>query len=177
MPMPSSWQTQTDKLTRAAKAKTRKPAPEKLVEKAIRDAFRLRHRIMLFKTDAGAAGMRSGLPEGARGYSGLPAGFSDLMGVIPGPGRAIFVEVKAPGNKPTALQEDFLSRRRAEGAIAFWADSVDSALTQFEAQVTEVTAQELHMVAQIREALGDNGRRMFSELLDYCRELVRGRAA
>jgi len=171
--IPTTWQTQTNKLTRAAKAKTRKPAPEKLVEKAIREAFRLKHRVLLFKTDAGAAGMRSGLPEGGRGYSGLPAGFSDLLGVVPGSGRAVFIEVKAPGRKPTTLQEEFLERRRAEGAIALWADSVDSALAQFEAQVTEVTAVELHMVAQIREALGDNGRRMFPELLDYCRELVR----
>ena len=153
------------------------PAPEKLVEKAIREAFRLKHRVILFKTDAGAAGMRSGLSEGARGYSGLPAGFSDLLGVVPGSGRAMFIECKAPGRKPTALQEEFLARRRAEGAIALWADSVDSALTQFEAQVTEVTAQELHMVAQIREALGDNGRRMFPELLEWCRGLVKGVAA
>jgi hypothetical protein len=92
----------------------------------------MKFRIHLFKTDAGSAGFRSGLSEGARGYSGLPAGFPDLVGVIPGPGRAIFIEVKSPGKKPTGLQMAFLERRRAEGALAFWADSVDNALAQFE---------------------------------------------
>ena len=122
-------------LTQPKKAKRKTKAPERAVERAIRDAFRLKHRIMLFKTDAGAAGFRSGMSEGARGYSGLPAGFSDLLGVVPGSGRAIFIEVKAPGNRPTSLQLEFLARRRAEGALAFWADSVDSALAQFEEQV------------------------------------------
>ena len=150
---------------------------EKEVQAAIIQAFKVQHRITLHKIDAGAAGMRSGLPKGGRGYSGLPAGFPDLMGVIPPNGRALFIEVKRPGQKPRPNQTDFLERFRAAGCVAFWADSVDSALAQYEDQRVEATAQELHMVARIREALGDNGKRMFSELLAYCRELVRGRAA
>ena len=102
------------------------------VEKAIIQAFWFKFRIHLFKTDAGAAGMRKGR-EG--GYTGMPAGFSDLLGAIPPHGRAIFLEVKRPGRKPTAEQRAFLEARRAEGAVAFWADSVDSALRQFGEQV------------------------------------------
>jgi hypothetical protein len=30
----------------------------------------------------------------------------------------------------------------------------------------------LHLVAEIRAALGDNGKRMQPELMDYCRELA-----
>ena len=123
------------------KKRNKSAAPlERDIEKAIRDAFRLKLHVTLFKTDAGGAGMRSGLRDGARAYTGLPAGFSDLVGVIPGTGRAIFIEVKAPGNKPTALQLEFLERRRAEGAVAFWADGVDSALQQFGAAVSGVAA-------------------------------------
>ena len=110
---------------------------ERDVEKAIIAAFWFRFRIHLFKTDAGAAGMRQGKPEGSGGggYTGMPAGFSDLLGAIPPHGRAIFLEVKRPGRKPTAAQRAFLEARRAEGAVAFWADSVDSALRQFREQV------------------------------------------
>ena len=35
----------------------------------------------------------------------------------------------------------------------------------------------LDLVSRIREALGDNGVRMQSELLDYCRELVKAKSA
>ena len=108
---------------------------ERDVEKAIIAAFWFRFRIHLFKTDAGAAGMRRGKPEGSGGYTGMPAGFSDLLGAIPPHGRAIFLEVKRPGRKPTAAQRAFLEARRAEGAVAFCADSVDSALRQFREQV------------------------------------------
>ena len=39
-------------------------------------------------------------------------------------GRNLYLEVKVPGNRPTALQEAFLSRQRARGCPAFWARSV-----------------------------------------------------
>jgi hypothetical protein len=113
----------------------RKPSTKPLerdIEKAIVKAFALKHRITLFKTDTGGAGMRSGLSEGARAYTGLPTGFPDLLGAIPGSGRVVVIECKRPGNKPTAAQEHWLAFFRAQGGIALWADSVDSALKQFE---------------------------------------------
>ena len=121
--------------------KAKKKSPEKDVQRAIQNAFRLQHRVVLFETDAGnarskAEAARAGL-EGFKGHSGLPPGFSDLMGVVPGSGRALFLEVKAPGGKPTELQLAFLDRRRAEGAIAFWADSPQSALAQFVAALAQ----------------------------------------
>ena len=134
---PPSWQAQTDRMNRAEKAKGRKKTGtvlERDIEKAIREAFRLRYRILLFKTDAGGAGWRSVASEGAGGHSGLPNGFPDLLGVIPGNGRVIVIECKRPGNKPTANQEHYLSLFRSWGGVALWADSVDSALAQFEEQ-------------------------------------------
>ena len=106
--------------------------PEKRVEDAIREAFRLKFGILLFKTDAGGAGMRQNASEGFRGSTGLPAGFPDLLGVVGPSGRAIVIEVKAPGGEPTENQRYYLRLFEKNGAISFWADSVNSAIEQFE---------------------------------------------
>ena len=139
MPIPDSWSQQSAKMDRkeksAQKSATRKASGvvlERDIEKAIQQAFRLKHRIILHKVDAGGAGMRSGLRDTPGCYqTGITPGFTDLVGVIPGSGRALFLEVKRPGNKPTPLQIGFMDRRRSEGAVSFWADSVQSALDQF----------------------------------------------
>ena len=107
---------------------------ERQVEAAIQEAFRFRYRITLWKIDAGGRGLRSAGPKGARGSTGIPAGFPDLMGLEPVSGRAVFVEVKRPGGKPAPHQAMFLALLRSMGGVAFCADSVDSALRQFEQQ-------------------------------------------
>ena len=112
--------------------KRKGPGPEAVVQKAIVDAFRLKYRVALVHVDSGGAGFRQGQGMGQGGHSATPAGFPDLVGVIPPEGRALYVEVKAPGNKPTDLQTRMLDLLRAKGAVAFWADSVSSALEQFE---------------------------------------------
>ena len=109
-----------------------KAQPEKAVQKAIQQAFRLRYNIALVHVDSGAAGMRRGQAQGQGGHSATPAGFPDLVGVVPPQGWAVYVEVKTPGNRPTELQARMLELLRAKGAIAFWADSVESACAQFE---------------------------------------------
>lgn len=113
----------------------KKPTPEKAVQKAIQDAFRLKFGIALVHVDSGAAGMRRGLGAGQGGHSATPAGFPDLVGVVPPIGRAIYIEVKAAGGKLTQAQESMLAILKAKGAIAFWADSVASALAQFDQAV------------------------------------------
>ena len=105
---------------------------ERQVEAAIQEAFRFRYRITLWKIDAGGRGLRSAGPKGARGSTGIPAGFPDLLGLEPVSGRAVFIEVKRPGGKPAPHQAMFLALLRSMGAVAFCADSVDSALRQFE---------------------------------------------
>lgn len=105
---------------------------EKHIQAAIIQAFKLKHRITLWQIDAGCAGMRLGSSKGQKGHSGIPEGFPDLMGVVPGSGRALFVEVKRPGCNPRANQTAFLAWLTSMGAVAFWADSVDSALAQFD---------------------------------------------
>ena len=108
---------------------------ERQVEAAIQEAFRFRYRITLWKIDAGGRGLRSAGPKGARGSTGIPAGFPDLLGLEPVSGRAVCIEVKRPGGKPAPHQAMFLALLRSMGAVAFWADSVDSALRQFREQV------------------------------------------
>jgi hypothetical protein len=125
--------TSTWGLGLCAPTKKRKPQPEKAVQRAIQDAFRLKYRIALVHVDSGAAGMRQGCARGAGGYSSTPAGFPDLVGVVPPNGRAIYIEVKAPGGKPTEAQKAMLAMLASKGAIAFWASSVADALAQFEA--------------------------------------------
>jgi hypothetical protein len=50
-------------------------------------------------------------------------GLSDVAGVLPG-GRALFVECKQPGRKPTVAQAAFLERMRVQGAVALVVEDV-----------------------------------------------------
>lgn len=100
---------------------------ERDIQRAIQQAFKLKHRLTLWHIDAGQAGMRST----GRQHSEIPTGFPDLLGVTSG-GRAVFIEVKRPGGTFRPGQIAFLESMRNQGAIAFWADSADSALQQFE---------------------------------------------
>lgn len=140
------------------KKKTRAPGKplEKEIQKAIQQAFKLRHRIELKAMDAGgrgevkglvavfpkwlraALGLPQELPFGLEAWLHVPPGFSDLLGAFEG--RWVFLEVKRPGQKPHADQLLFLEARRAEGNVAFWADSVESALEMFEQATARRTA-------------------------------------
>jgi Holliday junction resolvase len=55
---------------------------------------------------------------------GVPAGTPDLIACIAG--RFYAIEVKRPGEKPTALQEYRLAQWRKAGAVAVWVDSADA---------------------------------------------------
>lgn len=52
------------------------------------------------------------------------SGQVDLWAIGPH-GIHIEIEAKLPGNKPTALQEEFLELMRKQGAIAIWCDSLE----------------------------------------------------
>lgn len=113
--------------------KRTKPPLEKEVQKAIIEAFWLKYRIELVPTDAGGKGFRQN-GKVLHGHSGIPSGFPDLVGVIPPEGRAIYIEVKRKGEKVEigGKQEAWLQKLFNAGAVAFWADSVDSAISQYE---------------------------------------------
>lgn len=50
------------------------------------------------------------------------AGVSDILACIRG--RFVAIEVKKPGNKPSALQENFINAVNKIGGFAFWADNL-----------------------------------------------------
>ena len=55
-------------------------------------------------------------------------GESDIMGHRISDGRAIYIEVKLPGEKPRPDQQQFLDSMRNTGAISGCAHSVEEAL-------------------------------------------------
>lgn len=55
-------------------------------------------------------------------------GESDIFGHRKSDGKAIYIEVKLPGEKPRDDQERFLMAMRAAGAIAGCAHSIEEAL-------------------------------------------------
>lgn len=57
-------------------------------------------------------------PDGRFITTGVPPGFPDLFGFRKSDGKAVFIEVKAPGGKPTQKQLKFISTMREYGAIA-----------------------------------------------------------
>jgi hypothetical protein len=68
------------------------------------------------------AGIRK--PDG--GYiPTLTRGVSDIIGCIPKTGRFLAIEVKRPGNKPTAEQQQFIDTINEAGGLASVARSVE----------------------------------------------------
>ena len=146
--IPQGWSKVSEGHQRQARAAARsKATSERSVEKAIQQAFLLKHRIKLEKTDAGGSASQKGLrrlpaslvdafqcpselPFGLSLWLHIPPGFPDLLGVL-SPTRLLFIEVKKPGGRFQEGQKEFLEARRAEGHAAFWADSVDAALAKY----------------------------------------------
>lgn len=58
---------------------------------------------------------------------GIP-GEADIFGHRVSDGRAIYIEVKLPGETPRQNQLDFLEAMRGSGALAGWCTSVEEAL-------------------------------------------------
>ena len=98
------------------------------MQKAIIQAFWYVHRIELIPIDAGCKTMRRG---GTHGFSSIPEGFPDLIGIGKG-GRFLAIEVKDKGKKPRKEQLAFLEKINSRCGIGFWADSVESALEQYD---------------------------------------------
>jgi hypothetical protein len=66
----------------------------------------------------------------SRIFRGAPAGTSDIIGCWHG--RFLAIECKLPGNKPTALQVEFLERIRTAGGIGMVAYSVNDVINILE---------------------------------------------
>ncbi len=80
-----------------------------------------------------------------------PKGFSDILAVEKETGRAVFIEVKAIGNKLTFFQELFLEEMRKQGAIAFTAYNVDEVIGMLKINKKEKTDKDPHCEVEINE--------------------------
>ena len=93
-------------------------------------------------------------------------------------------EVARLDNRIEKLREGFLAARQEGCACDFHLYGededllTDAALDHYQTleqqrdAAADDAAAALDLVSRIREALGDNGRRMQDELLDYCRQLA-----
>lgn len=61
-----------------------------------------------------------------------PKGFSDVVAVLPGSGRAVFIEIKTAKGKTTPFQDIFLEEMREQGALAFVARSTEDVERELE---------------------------------------------
>lgn len=64
--------------------------------------------------------------------STLPAGHSDIAGILPVSGKALYIEVKAKEKKPTPEQYAFIEKVKANGGVALWADDVRTVVDTIE---------------------------------------------
>jgi hypothetical protein len=107
------------------------------IQNKIRLEFGARTGGILFRANVGQAWIGSRVVKNLDGSvtiydarpfnSGLPQGFSDLFGVLPG-GRATFVEVKGTNGRPTEEQKNFITQMQKIGAAAGIARSVEDVI-------------------------------------------------
>ena len=95
--------------------------PETILQNQIRAAL---SEAVLFRVNVGVFKTA----DGRTISTGVPVGFPDLFGFRRSDGRAVFIEVKMPGKKPTEKQAAFLDAVRAAGALAGIARSVQDAI-------------------------------------------------
>ena len=93
---------------------------------------KLQNRIIVALCDRGCYAVNHTVGDfytkyGGRVSVGVP-GEADIWGVRPPEGKAFFIEVKMPGEKPRQNQIDFLEAMKKSGAIAGWCTSVEDAL-------------------------------------------------
>ena len=103
-----------------------KRAPVQRVEKGIQDAILAHLRRIGWRAirhNSGAAVSGVGAARRFIKFNDAP-GHSDISGVAPG-GRAYFIEVKRPGEKPTPKQQIFLESMSAAGAHTAVLHSLD----------------------------------------------------
>ena len=107
-----------------------KARKESEIQRAILDYLKVRG-ILAVKVGSVNVTFKSGKPERMKGRdwdAGGSRGIPDIMGILPG-GRALCIEVKAPGGRATPAQARYLAAARDQGAVVFIATSVDDVIT------------------------------------------------
>ena len=122
----SSYREDAPRIDVGAKAKRSAPARsaaplERDIQKAIRQLLRV-HPLVAWhgRINRGAVTDGSSYVQ----FNDI-RGCSDLIGQLR-TGHWLAIEVKRPGNKPTADQEEFLDAVACNGGLAFWADCTET---------------------------------------------------
>lgn len=102
-------------MSRSIRPRKPAPPPEREVLKGVLAALAA-HGVMASRNNVGAMRNASG-----RLVRFGTAGESDIRGVLPD-GRALAVETKRHGKRPTREQFDFLHRINALGGVGIWTD-------------------------------------------------------
>lgn len=106
-----------DRVKRPVDGKPAQPL-ERDIQKACLQLLRSHPKVgMVWRQNSGTFTEQN--PDGSQRYitANTMPGMSDIAGVLRG-GRAFFLEVKRPGQKPSRLQQYFLQRAREAGAFA-----------------------------------------------------------
>jgi len=117
------------KLNTVRKVKRSRKSTESSIQIAIVQWARLQGLLLLSIPNHGKRSPWLGERER---LMGLMAGASDLLlAMASGCGKyhGFFLEIKAPGKKPTALQLEFMEKARAQGYKAEWFDDPDEAIS------------------------------------------------
>lgn len=99
-------------------------AREQDIQRAILDALAWRG-VFAIRLNSGAIRTEAGGM-----VRGCPPGTPDILCIVNG--AAVFLEVKRPGKRPTALQTEMHARLRAAGARVAVVTSVDEAMEEIE---------------------------------------------
>lgn len=96
--------------------------PESILQQAVVEYLAIQERMgKLTYFSCPNEGKRSFALAKAMKKAGLRSGVSDLCILFPG-GRLAFLELKAPGKKPTDEQDVFMETAKRLGHLAFWTD-------------------------------------------------------
>lgn len=104
------------------------PPRETDIQRDILQALAWERDVEFFRNNTGALPG----PNGHLVFYGLGKGSSDLIGILAPSGRLLALEVKRPGEKPTASQLIWQARIRDLGGFACVVDSVESARAALE---------------------------------------------
>lgn len=110
---------------------TRRNQPEAQLQRSVIAQLQWRARPGVWWTHVPLGGLRSKVEAAIFRSLGVRAGCPDLL--IVADGRALFLELKAPGRKLSAAQVECHDALRRAGATVETADNIDMALDQLTA--------------------------------------------
>lgn len=133
--MVNAWKPYQGQQAKPLKASAKKTYPERdLVHLPLMNRIRRHPWLAPFVMHIANERKTSSWHGGMLKRMGVLVGVSDLFVAVPIPGKfgGFWIELKAPGKKPTLDQEDFLARMAAKGYMTGWFDDWERAWSAIE---------------------------------------------